>query len=193
MTRLLGRAVSSSNSQITHSAKYIHSLLQNYVSTIGVDFKIRTIDVNGRAIKLQIWDTAGQERFQSITANYYNGSHAIAIVYDVTNRESFDNLRKWVADVDRLGNPQVCRIIVGNKVDLEDKRQVKYEEGQAFADNLGVPFIETSAKTTYNVQQLFTQMCVAISNRQGRGDQTGMANPGRRLTPGRQIQRNCPC
>ena len=146
------------------------------MSTIGVDFKIRTMEVNGKQIKLQIWDTAGQERFQSITANYYHGSHAIAIVYDVTNRQSFDNLRKWVADVERLANPQVCKLIVGNKADLEDKRQVRREEGQVFADNLGVPFIETSAKTSFNVREMFTQMCLAINQRigggfgQGRGD-----------------------
>lgn len=136
------------------------------MSTIGVDFKIRTLDVNDRQIKLQIWDTAGQERFQSITANYYHGSHAIAIVYDITDRKSFDNLRKWMNDVERLANPQVCKLIVGNKADLEDKRQVRREEGQAFADNLGVPYIETSAKTAYNVREMFYQMCLAISNRQ---------------------------
>lgn len=140
---------------------------ENYVSTIGVDFKIRTMDVNGRQVKLQIWDTAGQERFQSITANYYHGSHAIAIVYDITDRKTFDNLRKWINDVDRLANPQVCKLIVGNKADREDERQVSREEGRAFADNLGVPFLETSAKTAMNVSQMFMQMCTAIANRQG--------------------------
>jgi Ras-related protein Rab-1A len=138
-----------------------------YVSTIGVDFKIRTMETNGKQIKLQIWDTAGQERFQSITANYYHGSHAIAIVYDITNRQSFENLRRWVSDVDRLGNSQVCKIVIGNKADLEDKRAVRRDEGQAFADNLGVPFLETSAKTSFNVREMFNQMCLAISQRQG--------------------------
>jgi Ras-related protein Rab-1A len=141
---------------------------ENYVSTIGVDFKIRTMDVSGKQIKLQIWDTAGQERFQTITANYYHGSHAIAVVYDITSRASFENLRRWLSDVDRLSNPQVCKIVVGNKADLEDKRQVRRDEGQAFADNLGVPFLETSAKTSYNVRELFSQMCIAINQRQGR-------------------------
>ena len=166
----------------------------NYVSTIGVDFKIRTMEVNGRQVKLQIWDTAGQERFQSITANYYHGSHAIAIVYDITDRKSFENLRKWINDVDRLANPQVCKLVVGNKADLEEKRQVSREEGRAFADNLGVPFLETSAKTAMNVNQMFLQMCTAIANRQGtRPPQINESN-GSTFRRGLQIggrNRNC--
>ncbi|KAK8899975.1 hypothetical protein M9Y10_002298 [Tritrichomonas musculus] len=147
----------------------------NYVSTIGVDFKIRTIDVNGRQIKLQIWDTAGQERFQSITANYYHGSHAIAIVYDITSRQSFENVRKWITEVDRLANPQVCKLLVGNKADLQDKREVSKEDGQSLADGLGIPFMETSAKTAYNVKDMFMSMCLAIQNRQGRSGFNGNA------------------
>jgi Ras-related protein Rab-1A len=125
------------------------------------------MEVNGKTVKLQIWDTAGQERFQSITSNYYHGSHAIAIVYDITNRQSFENLRRWIADVDRLGNPQVCKIVIGNKADMEDKRAVRADEGLALANNLGVPFLETSAKTALNVREMFDQMCQAINQRQG--------------------------
>jgi Ras-related protein Rab-1A len=165
----------------------------NYVSTIGVDFKIRTLEVNGKQVKLQIWDTAGQERFQSITANYYHGSHAIAIVYDVTNRQSFENLRRWLADVDRLSNPKVCRLVIGNKVDLEDKRTVRRDEGQAFADNLGVPFMETSAKTSFNVREMFASMCLAVMKRRqpelmSGGGVTPPPNVRRR-----PITRLCPC
>jgi Ras-related protein Rab-1A len=168
----------------------------NYVSTIGVDFKIRTMDVAGKQIKLQIWDTAGQERFQTITANYYHGSHAIAIVYDITSRTSFENLRRWLADVDRLATPQVCKIVIGNKADVEEKRQVRSEEGPAFADNLGVPFLETSAKTSYNVREMFNQMCVAISQRQGRrlGDiHEGEWNQGRGRNIAARQQNYCAC
>ncbi|OHT00414.1 Ras-like GTP-binding protein YPT1 [Tritrichomonas foetus] len=117
---------------------------------------------------MQIWDTAGQERFQSITANYYHGSHAIAIVYDITDRASFDHLRKWIDDVDKLANPNVCKFLVGNKADLQTKRCVSTEEGQQFANTLGIPFIETSAKTALNVQKMFKMMCQAIADRQGR-------------------------
>jgi Ras-related protein Rab-1A len=155
----------------------------HYVSTIGVDFKIRTMDVAGKQVKLQIWDTAGQERFQTITANYYHGSHAIAIVYDITNRASFENLRRWMADVDRLANPQVCKIVIGNKADQEDKRQVRRDEGQTIADNLGVPFLETSAKTSYNVREMFHQMCLAISQRQGQ--RGGLRDANNEWSPGR--------
>jgi Ras-related protein Rab-1A len=154
------------------------------------------MEVNGKQVKLQIWDTAGTERFQSITANYYHGSHAIAIVYDITNRQSFENLRRWTADVDRLGNPDVCKIVIGNKADLEDKRAVRRDEGQAFADNLGVPFLETSAKTSFNVREMFNQMCLAISQRQGnrfmQGRDTGWGS-GRQTTPVRRNAGGCNC
>jgi len=168
-------------------------LQQNYVSTIGVDFKIRSIDVDGRAVKLQIWDTAGQERFQSITSNYYHGSHAIAIVYDITNRDSFDHVRKWVNEVDRLANPQVCKLIVGNKIDLEEKRQVRRDEGQAFADSLGVPFLETSAKNSTNVSQMFVQMCQAIANRRGTSKGFNTVTPTTNLRGNQVGGSKCPC
>lgn len=165
----------------------------NYVSTIGVDFKIRTLDVGGKQVKLQIWDTAGQERFQSITANYYHGSHAIALVYDVTDRKTFDNLRKWISDVDRLANKQVCRLIVGNKTDLSDKRVVRRDEGQALADSLGIPFIETSAKTASNVQEMFIKMCNEISRRQGLSAPTQNGGDQWTLKPGNSIEQNKGC
>lgn len=148
--------------------------------------------MNGKQVKLQIWDTAGQERFQSITANYYHGSHAIAIVYDITNRKSFENIGKWLSEVDRLANPQVCKFIIGNKVDIEDKRVVSYEEGKAVADKLGVPFLETSAKTALNVQKMFIQMSSAIYERQGnqmRNDNFGYGEP-HNLT-GNKISNDC--
>jgi Ras-related protein Rab-1A len=155
------------------------------------------MEVNGKQVKLQIWDTAGQERFQSITSNYYHGSHAIAIVYDITSRQSFDNLRRWVVDVDRLGNPQVCKIVIGNKADLEDKRAVRRDEGQALADNLGVPFLETSAKTSYNVREMFNQMCLAVSQRQGAGFHHSLEDPwthGHRVAGQNQGERGyCSC
>ena len=167
----------------------------NYVSTIGVDFKIRSVTIANQLIKLQIWDTAGQERFQSITANYYHGSQAIALVYDITDRNSFDNLRKWVADVDRLAQKGVCKLIIGNKTDLQEKRVVTHQEGQAFADSLGAPFLETSAKTSQNVQEMFTSMAKAIYLKQGRPTKSSNGIDQWSLRPGQVIQhRNqCPC
>ena len=138
------------------------------------------MELDGRQIKMQIWDTAGQERFQSITSNYYRGSHAIAIVYDITDRSSFEHLKKWVDDVDKMANPNVCKLLVGNKVDLQSKRMVSFEEGQQFAANMGIPFIETSAKTALNVQKMFKMMCSAIAERQGRErpQRMGDSHPG---------------
>ena len=139
---------------------------ENYISTIGVDFKIRSAMVNGKQVKLQIWDTAGQERFHSITSNYYHGAHGVAIVYDITNRESFEHIRKWVDEVEKSGSPKVCKVIVGNKADAGDRRAVSEQEGKDFAEALGVPFIETSAKTSFNVREMFNNLCVAIDERQ---------------------------
>lgn len=153
------------------------------------------MDIGGRSIKLQIWDTAGQERFQSITSNYYHGSHAIAIVYDITDRQSYEDVRRWYNDVRRLANPNVCVLLVGNKTDLEDKRVVSYEEGQMMADTFGCPFIETSAKSTQNVQAMFNQMCQAITKRQDAEKRSkGDMPSGPALTRGNVVQNNgCSC
>ena len=97
--------------------------------TIGVDFKIRTIDVDGKTIKLQIWDTAGQERFKTITSSYYKGAHGIIVTYDITDRESFTAVQTWMGEVEKHASDNISRILVGNKCDLEDQRAVSFEEG----------------------------------------------------------------
>jgi Ras-related protein Rab-1A len=130
----------------------------NYISTIGVDFKIKTLEVNGKTVKMQVWDTAGQERFRTITASYYRGSNGIIIVYDVTNRDSFDHITYWMKEIERLAAPDVVKILVGNKCDLVEKRVVSAEEGQAVATRYGIKFMETSALTSSNVDDAFTEM-----------------------------------
>jgi Ras-related protein Rab-1A len=102
-------------------------------------------------VKLQIWDTAGQERFKTITASYYKGAHGIILVYDITDRQSFKDIENWLAEVDKYGNENVVKLLVGNKSDLEASRQVKTEEGKTLADSLGIKFLETSAKDAVNV------------------------------------------
>ncbi|XP_021285725.1 GTP-binding protein YPTM2-like isoform X2 [Herrania umbratica] len=103
------------------------SYLDSYISTIGVDFKIRTVEQDGKTIKLQIWDTAGQERFRTITSSYYRGAHGIIIVYDVTDQESFNNVKQWLSEIDRYASENVNKLLVGNKCDLTANKVVSYE------------------------------------------------------------------
>eukprot|EP01062_Namystynia_karyoxenos_P067937 TRINITY_DN6207_c0_g1_i2.p1 TRINITY_DN6207_c0_g1~~TRINITY_DN6207_c0_g1_i2.p1 ORF type:complete len:342 (+),score=88.06 TRINITY_DN6207_c0_g1_i2:92-1027(+) len=122
-----------------------------YHCTIGVDFKIRTLDTKP-PIKLQIWDTAGQERFRTITTAYYRGAHAVLLVFDVTKMQSFDNLKIWLAQVKQYAKEDVIQVIVGNKTDLS-AREVPYETAKGFAASLGVPYVECSAQSDQNVEQ----------------------------------------
>jgi len=133
--------------------------------TIGVDFKIRTFDLNSKTVKLQIWDTAGQERFKTITSSYYKGAHGIIMTYDITDKQSFRDIDNWLAEVEKHASENVNKLLVGNKCDLEANRQVTYEEGKAYADQLGIKFIETSAKNSVNVDNAFFTMANEIKSR----------------------------
>eukprot|EP00268_Persea_americana_P017335 TRINITY_DN1834_c0_g1_i1.p1 TRINITY_DN1834_c0_g1~~TRINITY_DN1834_c0_g1_i1.p1 ORF type:complete len:202 (+),score=33.54 TRINITY_DN1834_c0_g1_i1:231-836(+) len=143
------------------------SYMDSYISTIGVDFKIRTIEVDGKTVKLQIWDTAGQERFRTITSSYYRGAHGIIIVYDVTEMESFNNVKQWLSEIDRYASDSVCKLLVGNKCDLVGNKVVDTQMAKAYADELGIPFLETSAKDSINVEQAFLTMAGEIKKRMG--------------------------
>lgn len=140
------------------------SYIESFISTIGVDFKIKTIELDGKIIKLQIWDTAGQERFRTITSSYYRGAHGIIVVYDITDPDSFSNVKQWMAEIERFACENVNRLLVGNKCDLTNKRQVEYQVAKEFADKLNIPFLETSAKTATNVSKAFTMMAAEIKN-----------------------------
>ena len=126
-----------------------------YISTIGVDFKIRTIDYEGKTCKLQIWDTAGQERFRTITTSYYRGAHAIIICYDISDDISFENIRRWLHECELYANPTVVKLLVGNKCDLDKRRRVSYSSGKELADSYGMTFYEVSAKENINIDELF--------------------------------------
>ena len=104
---------------------------------------------------MQIWDTAGQERFKNIQASYYKGGNGILVVYDITNRESFSNLNSWLIEIEKNGNKDVFKLLIGNKNDLESERKITYDEGKDFASINGMEFFETSAKTAYKVQEAF--------------------------------------
>jgi Ras-related protein Rab-1A len=142
---------------------------ESYISTIGVDFKIRTIEINGKSIKLQIWDTAGQERFRTITSSYYRGAHGIIVVYDVTDQASFSNVKQWLQEIDRYACENVNKLLVGNKCDLTTKKVVDYNTAKEFADGLGIPFLETSAKNSTNVEDAFITMATEIQKRVANG------------------------
>jgi len=140
---------------------------ESYISTIGVDFKIRTIELDGKTIKLQIWDTAGQERFRTITSSYYRGAHGIIVVYDVTDQVSFNNVKQWLQEIDRYASENVTKLLVGNKCDLTTKKVVDKDAAKEFADSKSIPFLETSAKNSTNVEQAFLTMAREIKNRMG--------------------------
>ncbi|VDD95200.1 unnamed protein product [Enterobius vermicularis] len=146
---------------------------ESYISTIGVDFKIRTIELDGKTIKLQIWDTAGQERFRTITSSYYRGAHGIIVVYDITDQESFNNVKQWLQEIDRYACENVNKLLVGNKCDLTTKRAVEQNAAKEYAEQLGIPFLETSAKSSTNVEQAFLTMAGEIKNRMGPVQQAG--------------------
>jgi len=120
---------------------------ESYQATIGIDFAIKTLDVDGKIIKIQLWDTAGQEKFRGITASYYRGAHAIMLVFDVTNVMSFHNIQRWRKEVDQYAVDNVCCFLIGNKCDLVDMRSVDEKQATKYASKLGVPYLETSAKT----------------------------------------------
>merc|ERR1711871_199131 len=131
--------------------------------TIGVEFGMRMIETLGKTVKLQIWDTAGQERFRAVTRNYYRGAAGALLVYDVTRRSTYQNLSTWLSDARRhLTNPNTVIMLVGNKTDLGPQRQVTFEEASKFAEENGLIFIETSAKTGENVEETFLRTAKKI-------------------------------
>ncbi|XP_060941477.1 ras-related protein Rab-6A isoform X2 [Limanda limanda] len=133
-----------------------------YQATIGIDFLSKTMYLEDRTIRLQLWDTAGQERFRSLIPSYIRDSAAAVVVYDITNVNSFQQTTKWIDDVRTERGGDVIIMLVGNKTDLADKRQVSIEEGERKAKELNVMFIETSAKAGYNVKQLFRRVAAAL-------------------------------
>uniref|UniRef100_A0A672ZR13 RAB41, member RAS oncogene family n=1 Tax=Sphaeramia orbicularis TaxID=375764 RepID=A0A672ZR13_9TELE len=134
-----------------------------YQATIGIDFLSKTMYLEDRTVRLQLWDTAGQERFRSLIPSYIRDSTIAVVVYDITNLNSFQQTSKWIDDVRTERGSDVIIMLVGNKTDLADKsRQITTEEGEQRAKELNVMFIETSAKTGYNVKQLFRRVAAAL-------------------------------
>uniref|UniRef100_A0A673KBT6 Ras-related protein Rab-1B n=1 Tax=Sinocyclocheilus rhinocerous TaxID=307959 RepID=A0A673KBT6_9TELE len=183
----------TTTTQTRHESRIDDTYTESYISTIGVDFKIRTIELDGKTIKLQIWDTAGQERFRTITSSYYRGAHGIIVVYDVTDQESYNNVKQWLQEIDRYASENVNKLLVGNKCDLTTKKVVDYTTAKEFADSLAIPFLETSAKNATNVEQAFMTMAAEIKKRMGPGATSGGDKPNLKIesTPVRQSGGGC--
>ncbi len=141
------------------------SFQQKHMPTIGIDFRLKTIELDGKTIKVQIWDTAGQERFRTITHNYYRGAHGIMLAYDCTKEESFKNVRQWIKDVRVYAEQNVNLVLIGNKCDLETKKKVERLRGENFAKDYGIPFFETSALDNKNVEEAFETLVREVCQR----------------------------
>lgn len=143
-------------------------------NTIGVDFTVRTVDIEGKKVKMQVWDTAGQERFRTITQSYYRSAHGAMIAYDITRRSTFDSVAHWIKEVELYGAANVVLVLIGNKCDLEEEREVKFEEACNLAKEKEIlAALETSAKESQNVEEAFMMMAKELMSRNGLHVQQG--------------------
>ena len=130
--------------------------------TIGVEFAIKFLEIKNKNIKIQVWDTAGEEAFQSITKSYYRNAIGALLVYDITKKSSFEHLQKWLDSVKENSSKNIKIILIGNKIDLEDKREVTFQEGEEFAKKNDLFFLETSAKNFININESFNKLTEEI-------------------------------
>ncbi|XP_073462751.1 ras-related protein Rab-37 isoform X1 [Aquarana catesbeiana] len=138
-----------------------------FLATVGIDFRNKFVTVDGQNVNLQIWDTAGQERFRSVTHAYYRDAQALLLLYDITSRTSFENIRAWLAEVHEFSQKDVVIMLLGNKSDMTDRRNIRTEEGESLAKEYGIPFMETSAKTGINVELAFMAVARELKHRSG--------------------------
>lgn len=151
------------------------------MNSIGVDFKLKNINIDNKRVKLQIWDTAGQERFRTITTSYYKGAQAIVIVFDLTDKDSFDHLKSWLSDIDKHAKEGVLKVLVGNKKDLTNKRQISEDAAKEFATKYGMVYMETSAKDSSNVDDLFvntTKTFISLINNPSKKNKNELTGGG---------------
>ena len=164
----------------------------SFITTIGIDFRIKTIDVNGKRVKLQVWDTAGQEQFHSVASSYYRNAHGIMLVYDITSAESFIHISKWVGNISSNAPTNVKQILIGNKCDMEEnKRVIEKNRGKALSDELDMPFLETSAKTNTNVDAAFEAITKLIMEGEDLGVKDGKTNDVVHLNAGPKKKHKC--
>lgn len=172
------------------------SFTSAFVSTVGIDFKVKTVFRQDKRVKLQIWDTAGQERYRTITTAYYRGAMGFILMYDVTNEESFSSVHDWCTQIKTYSWDNAQVILVGNKCDMEDERVISFERGKQLADSLGLEFFETSAKDNINVRAVFERLVDIICDKMSESldsDPTLTTNKGTRLDNAQPSNVNCNC
>ena len=146
--------------------KFAHNKFsEDYQTTIGVEFGAKNIQINNKIYRIQIWDTAGQENFRSITRAYFKNSVCAIVVYDITCRDSFEHIQNWITDIHEQSPKTVLIVLIGNKIDLEDKRVVSFDEGKDFALKNGLIFLETSAKTGEGIDETFERSAKEIEKK----------------------------
>ena len=162
-----------------------HTFEESYKCTIGVDFLMKSIVINGQTVKLQLWDTAGQEKYKSMASSYYRGANVALIVFDITNHESFDALPLWIENFYKNGPEQKNIILIGNKNDLTDLRQVTQQEAEAFSETNNMMYFETSAKEGDNIEYIFNYAAEKLLEFYGRNNEAILK---RQMTPNNDIQ-----
>ena len=177
--------------------RYVDSVWNDaFVPTIGVDFKVKTFTINEKKVKMQIWDTAGQERFRTVVATYFRGAHGILLLYDVTNKDSFKNLESWLIEIEKNAKEKVLKILIGNKCDLTDDREISTEEGKAFALRNGMEFMETSAKMNTNVTEAFEtlgKLMIEFNSKGNQGTQKNNDNQNLKAGSGKNLKTKKRC
>ena len=161
-----------------------------YLTTVGMDFQDKIIEIEDKKVRLQIWDTAGQERFRNVTKSYFQSSQGLVLVYDITDRESFEKLNFWVDNIKNNAPENVKLILVGNKCDLANERKVSYEEGENYAKNLNIKFFEASARDGTNVNELFFYLANEIyQDNKLKGNNNSNNGVILRLAPSNNVKR----
>ena len=143
--------------------KYIDDEFSDtYLSTIGIEFKIKSLIINGKKVLLRIWDTSGQERYRSITQNFYRNANGILFIFDITKKETFDNIKIWLTDSENCEDTKVAKMLIGNKIDLENKRKIDNETIKKFAEKKEMKYFEASAKEGINIDNIFRELAELI-------------------------------
>jgi small GTP-binding protein len=164
---------------------------ETFLTTIGVDFKTKFIDIDGRKVKLQIWDTAGQEKFRSITKAYYRGAHGIMVVFDLSRRETFNQVKNWIDSIRDSSSEVIDIVLVGNKADLP--RAVQKDEAERLASETGISYFETSAKVGVGVEDAFVKLITAALRRRLDGKQRQVEPSGKDLNARDPKENSCGC